>query len=451
MKEKTNRREFLERTAALSSFTIVPRPVLGGPGYRAPSDRLNIAGIGVGGMGAGDLRDMETENIVALCDVDWDRAAKTFQKYPKATRHRDFRKMLEQEKNIDAVMVATPDHTHAVATMAAIKAGKHVYCEKPLTHSVYEARQVAEAAREAGVATQMGTQGHALETVRVLCEWIWDGAIGQVREVHAWTTHAVWPQGIGRPRDTHPVPGDLDWDLWLGPAPFRPYHPVYAPTQWRGWWDFGTGAVGDMACHIFDPIFWALKLGHPESVEARHSYFVPKGLNWDKKLNTETYPRASIIYYHFPARGDLPPVKLVWYDGGLLPEAPAELEEGLGMGDWLGGVLYIGDRGTIVTGAEGAPDPRIIPETKMQEYEPPPKTLPRSIGHRQEWIEACKGGATPGMAFDKAGPLTETVLLGNVSIRAGKKLNWDARNMKFPNAPEAEAYLHRKYRKGWTL
>jgi predicted dehydrogenase len=451
MKEKINRRNFIKTTAAFSSFTIVVRHVLGGPSYTAPSDKLNIAGIGVGGMGAADLKDMKTENIVALCDVDWNYAARTFREYPKAKRYRDFRKMLDKQKDIDAVVVATPDHIHAVATMAAIKAGKHVYCEKPLTHSVHEARKVTEAAHQAGVATQLGTQGHALESARLLCEWIWDGAIGPVREVHAWTPHPVWPQGIDRPTDKPPVPKDLDWDLWLGPAPYRPYHPAYTPSQWRGWWDFGTGGLGDMGCHIFDVPVWALKLGHPETVEAKHSFYVRKGLNWDKELNTETYPRASIIYYEFPARGDLPPVKLTWYDGGLMPQTPEELEEGREMGDWLGGVLYVGDKGKIMTGAEGAPGVRIIPEAKMHQYQRPPRTLPRSIGHRQEWIGACKGGDAPGMPFDKAGPLTEVVLLGNISIRTGKKLRWNSKEMKFPNAPEAEAFLHREYRKGWTL
>ncbi|OGC05946.1 hypothetical protein A2V82_10570 [candidate division KSB1 bacterium RBG_16_48_16] len=450
--KKINRRSFLSTASAVaSSFMIVPRYVLGGKGYTAPSDKLNIAAIGSGGMGAADLKEMTEENIVALCDVDWDRASETFMQFPDVPKYKDFHIMLEKQKDIDAVIVATPDHVHACASMAAINAGKHVYTEKPLTHTISEARTLAEAARHAGVATQMGIQGHAMEEARLLCEWIWDGAIGAIREVHAWSPHPVWPQGMDRPTETPPVPDTLDWELWIGPAPYRPYHPAYLPMKWRGWWDFGTGGLGDMGCHIFDPIFWALKLGHPESVEASHSYFVAEALNWDKKKNTETYPRASIVRYKFPARGDMPTVKLIWYDGGLMPDRPEELEEGRKMGDQFGGVLYIGDKGKILTGSHGARGLRIIPETKMQGYQRPPKTLPRSIGHRREWIAACKGGEAAGMNFDKAGPLTEVVLLGNIALRVDKKLLWDATTMRFPNAPEADQYLHHEYRPGWEL
>ena len=447
-----NRRRFLQTaTLTFSSLMIVPRHVLGGKGFTAPSDKLNIAGIGVGGMGGHNIKEMQTQNIVALCDVDWVHARKTFDLFPQAKRYQDFRKMLEQQKDIDAVVVSTPDHTHVVAAMAAIQHGKHVYCEKPLTYSVFEARQLSAAARQAKVATQMGTQGHAMESARLLCEWIWDGAIGPVREVHAWTPHPVWPQGIERPTDTPPVPDTLDWDLWLGPAPYRPYHPAYLPALWRGWWDFGTGGLGDMGCHIFDPIFWALKLGHPTSVEASHSIFVREPMNWKKQRNTESFPQASIVYYRFPARGEMPPLKLTWYDGGLMPETPEELEEGRKMGDQFGGVLYIGDKGKILTGSHGANGVRIIPESKMNAYQKPAATLARSIGHREEWIEACKGGQPAGANFDYAGPLTEVVLLGNIALRTGKKLLWDGENMKFTNVPAANQYLHREYRAGWTL
>lgn len=445
-----NRRSFL-KTSAATSFMIVPRYVLGGKNYQAPSDKLNIAGIGVGGMGAADLKDMESENIVVLCDVDHQHAAETFQRYPKAKIYKDYRIMLEKEKGIDAVVVATPDHSHAPATMAAIQAGKHVYTEKPLTHTIKEARLIAKAAKDAGVATQLGTQGHAMEEARLLCEWVWDGAIGDIEEIHAWTPHPVWPQGIDRPTETPPVPETLDWDLWIGPALYRPYHSAYCPAKWRGWWDFGTGGLGDMGCHIFDPIVWALKLGYPTSVEARHSYFVPNGLDWDKKKNLESYPRASIVYYNFPAREGMPPVKLIWYDGGLMPETPKELEQGRKMGDTYGGVLYIGSKGKMLSGSHGARGLRIVPEKKMQEYNRPAKTLPRSIGHRQEWINACKGGETPGINFDKAGPLTEIVLLGNVALRYDKKLYWDPEKMEFPNESSANQYVHKEYRKGWSL
>jgi predicted dehydrogenase len=446
-----DRRGFLHNSAvALTGLMVVPRHVLGGKGFRAPSDTLNIAGIGVGGQGGGDLSQMETENIVALCDVDWERAARTVAKHPKAERFDDFRILLDTRKDIDAVVVATPDHTHAVAVLAALQRGKHVYCEKPLTYSLYEARLLTEYAKKAGVATQMGNQGHAMESIRLLCEWIWDGAIGEIDEVHAWTPHPVWPQGIGRPKDTPPVPATLNWDLWLGPAPERPYHPAYLPQKWRGWWDFGTGGLGDMGCHIFDHIVWSMKLGMPASVEATFSEFVPE-VTWDKPVNTETYPQASIVTYRFPAREGFPPLKLTWYDGGLLPSRPEELPDDRKMGDTYGGALYVGSKGKILCGSHGANGLRILPEKLMQEYQRPPASIPRSIGHHAEWIRACKGGPPAGSNFDYAGPMTETVLLGNVAIRTRSKLVWDAQSLSFPNFPEADAFVHRPYRKGWTL
>jgi predicted dehydrogenase len=450
--EKMDRRKFLGiSTAAATSFFILPRHVLGGKGHIAPSDKLNIAGIGVGGMGGANLRELQTENIVALCDVDWKRAADSFKLFPKAKQYKDFRIMLDKQNDIDAVVVATPDHVHAVASMTAIRLGKHVYCEKPLTCTVAEARKVTIAAREAKVATQMGNQGHAMEETRLLCEWIWAGAIGPIREVHAWTPHPVWPQGMERPPETPPVPKTLDWDLWLGPAPYRPYNPAYLPMLWRGWWDFGTGGLGDMGCHIFDPIYWAMKLCPPTSVEASASIFVKEPLNWNKVRNTETYPQASIVYYNFPAREDLPPLKLTWYDGGLMPERPEELEPGRKMGDQYGGVLYVGEKGKILTGSHGARGIRIIPEEKMQAYERPPKTIPRSIGHRQEWVAACKGGTPGGTNFKFSGPLSEMVLLGNIALRTGEKLYWNSEKMKFTNSSEANQFLHRQYREGWSL
>jgi len=450
--KRINRRKFLRHsTSAVLAAAIVPRHVLGGKGYTAPSDKLNIAGIGVGGQGGGDLQQMESENIVALCDVDWERAARTFERHPDVPRYKDFRIMLDKQKDIDAVVVATPDHTHAVAVMAAIQMGKHVYCEKPLTHTIHEARTLTKAAREAGVATQMGNQGHAMESLRILSEWIWDGAIGEIAEVHAWTPHPVWPQGIGRPSETPPTPDTLDWDLWLGPAPSRPYHPCYLPQLWRGWWDFGTGGLGDMGCHIFDHIVSSLKLSAPTSVEASFSMFVPDKMTWDKPKNTETYPRASIVTFKFPARQGFPPLNLTWYDGGLMPPRPEELAHDAKMGDPYGGALYVGDKGKILCGSHGANSLRILPEKRMQEYERPPKTLPRSIGHHKEWIEACKDGEPAGANFDYGGPMTETVLLGNIATRAGVKLVWDAENMSFPNFPEADQFVHKTYRDGWSL
>ena len=451
-KKGINRRDFLLSAATgAAAFTIVPRYVLGGPGYTPPSEKLNIAGIGVGGVGKSNVNAVSSENIVALCDVDEKFAAEVFNKYPTAKKYSDFRRMLEKQKDIDAVIVATPDHTHAVISMMAIKMGKHVYCQKPLTYSVYEARKLTEAAREHKVATQMGHQGHSGEGIRLICEWIWDGAIGPVREVHAWTNRPVWPQGIGRPEDTPPVPATLDWDLWLGPAPYRPYHSTYLPFNWRGWQDFGTGALGDMACHIIDPVFWALKLRYPTAVEACHSYDVRE--MWKRADNKETYPRASIVRYEFPARGEMPPVKLTWYDGGMLPPRPDELEPDRQMSD--NGVIFVGEKGKLMCGNYGD-GPRLIPDTRMQEYERPAKALARIEGgvdgHEKDWVRACKDGRPASSNFDYSGPLTETVVMGNLAIRnAGKKLEWDGQNMKVTNLPEANEYVHRQYREGWVL
>ena len=440
-KNRMTRRNFLlSATGTAAAFTIVPRYVLGGPVKKPPSEKLNIAGIGVGNQGGRDIDSVGTENIVALCDVDDKYAANAYKRYPKAKKYYDFRRMLEKEdKNIDAVVVATPDHTHAVASMMAIKMGKHIHCEKPLTRSVYEARKLTEAAREYNVISQMGNDGHSGEGIRLICEWIWDGAIGPVREVHAWTDRPAeyWKQGVGRPQETPPVPDTLKWDLWLGPSPQRPYHPIYAPFSWRGWWDFGTGALGDMGCHIIDPAFWALDLDSPESVRAVTT-----------SVNEETYPRTSIVEYEFGSRGSMPPLKLTWYDGGLKPTRPPELEPKRRLGTH--GVIFVGDKGKLMCGV-CASSPRLIPEKKMQQYELPPKTIPRVKSHMQNWVQCCKTGKQASSHFDYAGPLTEMVLLGNVAIRAGRKLYWDSKNMKCTNYLKANEYLHFEYTKGWSL
>jgi len=440
-KTATSRRKFLKQSTAFAAFTIVPRHVLGGPGCTPPSEKLNIAGIGVGGKGAGDIGGCVEENIVALCDVDYEYASKTFNTYPNARRWSDYRRMLEKQKDIEAVVIATPDHIHAPAAMTALRMKKHVYCEKPLTHSVYEARKLAEAAREAGVATQMGNQGHSSEEIRLIKEWILDGAIGKVREVHAWTDRpgGRWPQGVGRPGETPPVPVMLDWDLWLGPAPERPYHPVYHPFKWRGRWDFGTGSLGDMGCHIIDVPYYALDLNAPLSVEAVST-----------EVNSESAPLVSKVVYDFPGRGNMPPVQITWYDGGLRPTRPAELEEGRRMGSGNGGVLFAGEKGKLICGCYGK-GPRLIPETQMQQYHRPPKTIPRSAGHHADWLAACKGGKPASSNFDYAGPLTETVLLGNVAIRVRKKIYWDVEKMKCTNLPAADEFIRREYREGWSL
>ena len=445
-KNKISRRDFMGAAAAVAAFTVVPRHVLGGPRQIPPSEKVNIAGIGVGGQGGSDLRSLSSQNIVALCDVDWNHAGGTFRRYPKATKYKDFRVMLDKEdKNIDAVVVATPDHVHAPASIMAMKMGKHVYCEKPLTHSVYESRLMAKTAREHKVATQMGNQGQASEGTRLMCENIWGGAIGHVREVHVWTDRPLrglsdvyWPQGVGRPEDAPQVPDGLDWDLWLGPAPERPYNPAYVPFKWRGWWDFGTGALGDIGCHSIDPVWRALKLKAPLSVHAACTL-----------VNNETYPVASRVTYQFGARGDMPPVKLHWYDGGMRPPRPDELDDGQTFGD--NGTLFVGDKGKML-------GYRIIPESRRKEFGNAPKVLERSPGHHQEWINACKGGKPAGSNFDHAGPLAECVLLGNVALRPAIKekltrvnLLWDSANMKITNVPEANQYLHRQYREGYSL
>ncbi len=447
-----SRRQFLGGTAiGALGITILPKHVLG-LGTKGPNEKLNIAGIGIGGQGGSDINNMASENIVALCDVDWRHASGLFKKFPKAKQFKDYRKMLDEiHSEVDGVVVATPDHLHAFASMYAIKLGKHVYCEKPLTHSVWEARELAKAAREAKVVTQMGNQGQASEATRVLCETVWDGAIGPVREAHIWTDRPsnglfaeYWPQGVTRPTETPPVPSTMDWDMWIGPAPMRPFNPAYTPFKWRGWWDFGTGALGDIGCHTFDPVFRALKLGAPLSVEATSS-----------RVNEETYPLASMVTYHFPARGEQPPVKLTWYDGNLRPPRPPEMDDGAEVPTT--GSMIVGDKGTLISDKRGRWV--LIPESRAEAYGRPPKKIDRSPGHYIEWINACKGnGPKPGSNFDWAGPLTEAVLLGNIALRvklrgelAKHKLMWDSEKFAFTNLPEANQYLRREYREGWKL
>jgi predicted dehydrogenase len=450
------RRGFLGTAgAAVAAWNIVPRHAVAGSGKTAPNEKLNIAGVGVGGMGASNLGACESENIVALCDVDFGHAAKTFAKYPEAKQHRDFRVMFDQQKDIDAVIVATPDHTHAVVARAAIRCGKHVYVQKPMTHSVYEARVLTEEARKHKVATQMGNQGHSGDGARQICEWIADGAIGAVRQVHAWTNRPVWPQSVevGRPSDM-PVPSSLDWDLWIGPAPNRPYNSTYHPGMWRAWWDFGTGSLGDLGCHILDAPFWALKLKYPVSVEGCISTYW-QGL-WQKTdPKNEQYPRSTIVRYKFPARDNMPEVKLTWWDGGMMPPRPDELEEGRRMGDDDGGVLFLGDKGSLMCGCYGR-SPRLIPESRMRQYKQPPKTIDRipggQGGHEQDWVRACKGGKPASSNFDFSGPLSEMVLMGNLAVRfPDRRLLWDGEKMQVTNDAAANAYVRRQYRTGWTL
>lgn len=450
---RTSRRKFLATAAAGAfSFSIVPRHVLGGPGQTPPSERVRIAGIGSGGMGGGDIATLTKlgAEYIALCDVDENRAAGTFNAHPKARKYKDFRVMLEKEAhNIDAVSVGTPDHTHAVAAMAAIKAGKHVYCQKPMTHTLLECRELTKAAAAAKVVTSMGNQGHASEGARLTNEWIQAGIIGEVREVHAWSDRAgkMWKQGLPYPTDKHEVPASLDWDLWLGPIKERPYHPAYAHFSWRGWWDFGTGALGDMGCHIVDHPIWALQLGAPTTVEARTT--LDGSVLPGNKPNFDSFPIAAMIYYEFPARGNLPPVRLTWYDGGLMPPAPAELPSGQQLPD--NGVLYIGSQGKMYHSSHGGM-PQLLPNSLHVAAAAVPKTIVRSPGHYDEWYQACKTGVQPAASFEYSGPMTETVLLGVLSLRApGQRLEWDAENLKVKNLPDVNQYIHTEYRKGWSL
>lgn len=427
--------------AAAAAFTVVPRHVLGGPGQTPPSEKLNIAGVGLGGMGSGDIRSVAGENIVALCDVDEQALARNAKDFPKAKLYADFRKMLETQKDIDAVVVATPDHNHAVVSILAMKMGKHVHCQKPLTHSVYEARLMGKVARETKVATQMGNQGQASESARLIAETIWSGALGAVREVHAGSNRfpPISPRGIRRPAETPPVPGHLTWDLWLGPAPERPYHPAYHPFSWRGWWDFGTGVLGDIGCHQLSAVFKALKLGHPTSIEACSS-----NQQCAPEIANQTAPLSSITRWTFPPVGDRASVAITWWDGGLKPPCPEEFEPSakFAEGDWL---LIVGDKGKMY-------GHQIIPEAKAKDVGAPPRVLPRSPGHYVEWIQACKGGAPAGSNFvDHAAPLAEVVLLGNIAIRTKEKLLWDGPNLRFTNSEAANQLINPPYRSGWSI
>lgn len=482
-----SRQNFLKNAGAMAAgFTILPSTVISGLGHKAPSDKLNIAGIGVGGMGRYNLGSMKSENIVALCDVDWEYAAETFNDFPDAQVFEDFRRMFDKMgDDIDAVVIATPDHTHYVAAAEALRRGKHVYLQKPLTHSVYESRKLTEIAQETGVVTQMGNQGNSGEGIRKICEWIWNGEIGEVEEVHAWTNRPIWPQGLERPTETPSTPPTLNWDLFVGPAPWRPYHPSYTPWNWRAWWDYGTGALGDMGCHIIDPVFKALQLGQPETIEASST-----------QVNTESAPLAEKVIYQFPKRPkkgkvNMPPVKFTWYDGGMMPERPEGIPEGRVLGDNGGGAMFIGSKGTLICSTY-ARDPYII----GREENPPPVTnelrrVTNGIGgHEMDWVRACKESeddrTMPSSNFEYAGPLNEVVVMGNLAVRLQdlkRTLQWDGDNMEITNIADddeirivttdkfevvngdpkfetdyetinakaaAERYIKRPYRNGWS-
>ncbi len=489
------RRRFVSGAAAAAfGATVLPRHVLGGSGFRAPSDRLNIAVVGAGGRGANDAAALVEggETIVALADIDFGHVDRTVEggarrrdgqpnpafvklqeAYGKARRYADFRRMLDAQQDIDAVLIATPDHLHAVAAAAAMERGKHVYVEKPLTYTVQEARMLAELAARTKVVTQMGNQGHSTDEARLINEWVQAGLIGPVSEVHVWTNRPIWPQGVPRPAASAQVeggvnwgrrnlsaefaaamagdyapPAGLNWDLFLGPAPYVPYHPIYHPFNWRGWVDWGVGALGDMGAHLIDHPFWALGLGLPTAIEATST---PFGL--DAKGAPASYPLATTVHYTFdaPAAGQ-PPVRLTWYDGGLMPARPAVLPEDVPI-DRGGGVFIVGAKGILYHKTYGA-DPQLYPQALMSQTKQVAARYPRvPTSHQMNWALACKGEAEASSPFAYAAPLTETMLLGVVALRTGqgKKIHYDGRQGQVTNIPEANQHLARPSREGWAL
>jgi predicted dehydrogenase len=466
----SSRRQFIRHTAlAGAGFFIVPRHVLG-KGFRAPSDKLNIAAIGAGGKAEVNIPyawNKGAENIVSLCDVDDRMAANMRKKFPQASFYRDYRTMLEKEhKTIDAVIVTTPDHMHYVQTIAAMELGKHVYTEKPLTHDIAEARLLTEAEQKYKVVTQMGNQGSSGDDTRNVETWIQEGVIGDVHTVHVWTNRPTWPQGIAAPKDTEAVPAELDWNLWLGTAPNRPYNKIFLPANWRGWWDYGTGALGDMGCHFMDVPFRALRLGYPTAVECSVGS-VYTGF-FQEAHYPDSCPPSAKIHIQFPARGTMKPVEVIWYDGGILPKRPEELLPDEQMAEWDGGIIFEGTKGKIMAGLFGR-NPTLLPTARMKEV-----TLPKAKqpfvpggpeGHQNQWTAACKKGwgAYTSSPFSLAGPLTETVLMGNLATRSflyreprtgggfsypgRKKLLWDGQNMRITNFEPANRYVKREYRK----
>lgn len=424
------RRDFL-RASALAGMATFAAPAL--LRAKSPNSKLNVAVIGPCGQGQFQLEAAgQLENVVAVCDIDDNNLATVARSYPKAASFVDFRKMFDKmHKSIDAVMVSTPDHTHAPAAAMAMRHGKHCYCEKPLAHSVYETRMLAKIAKEAKVVTQMGTQIHATDNYRRVVELVQSGAIGPVTEVLVWCPKA-WSDGR-RPKETPPVPANLHWDEWIGPAPFRPYNPCYLPAEWRRWWDFGNGTLGDMACHIMDLAFWALKLRYPTTIEAE-----------GPPVNVEGCPSKLTARYQYPARGDQPPVKVTWYDGNSRPAFPSGYDIPIGGI----GILFIGKEGMLRADYDTW---KLYPEEKFKDFKAPTPTIPNSIGHHKEFFEACKTGGPTTCNFDYSGALTEAVLLGTVAYRVGQQIQWDPVNLKATNCPAADRYLRPHYRKGWVL
>ena len=466
-----NRRESIK---AIGLFSIVPRFVLG-RGFIPPSDKLNIAAIGVGGKGAVNIANsynQGTDNIVALCDVDDRMAVNARKQFSSANYYRDYRKMLEAERErIDAVLISTPDHMHAVQALDVMRERKHVYCEKPLTHDIYEARLLARAAEKYRVVTQMGNQGSSGNSTRYIESWIQQGLIGQVHTVHAWTNRPVWPQGISIPEKEEEIPAEVDWNLWLGTAPSRPFNSIYIPANWRGWVDFGTGALGDMGCHFIDVPFRALKLHYPISAYCSVAGKWKGFFEVDNSM--DSYPAASKIHIKFPARTDMDPMQLIWYDGGIQPERPPELLPDERLGEIDGGILFEGTQGKMMAGLFGQ-RPTILPTAAMKDIDKPEPSKPLvedgEKGHQQQWIKACKEGygASTSSPFSEAGPLTETVLMGNLAVLSynyaetgdgyykwdypgRKELLWDGEQMRITNFEPANQFVRRKYRGDWNF
>ena len=449
-----NRRKFLKRAGVGAAlFNVLSASSLPGAEKVAPSARLNVAGIGIGSRGGSDVGEVAGlgHNIVALCDVDDKYAAKEFAKYPDTKRFKDYRVMLDKMgKEIDAVVIGTPDHTHAVISLEAMRRGKHVYCEKPLAHSVQEVRDLMAAAHKHKVVTQLGNQGHSSGSIRRVCEWVWAGAVGHVHTIHAacGAFKNVYCQipNLGKLNEKHEVPPGLDYDLWVGPVPFRPYSPLWVPWNWRGWMDFGGGVIGDWICHVLDPAFWALDLDAPSTVRAEVT-------GYDPVKHGLTYPAATKITFEFPARQARGPVKLIWYDGNSTIPKPADFPADEKVPDT--GAILIGEKGSIVHGSHGAGNCHLLPEDLMEQNSgknAPAEKIPRVKGHTWDWIEAIRTERQSGANFDYGGPLTQVALLGLIAIRfPGETLRWDNAAMRFTNHEAGNGYLASKYREGWTL